>query len=98
MLLGVLDITARLYFERRRPPVHRNAPARSLERTRPWQSALDLFAVNEIKGPIIEFFGKLLPPSPGNERFSRTCSLTLSPKIRSSWPLISFFLRELFAD
>jgi len=40
--------------------------ALSLGRARPWQSALDLFAVSEIKGPIIEFFGKLLPPRPGN--------------------------------
>lgn len=32
---------------------------------------LDLFAVNEIKGPIIEFFGKLLPPRPGSGLFSR---------------------------
>lgn len=32
---------------------------------------LDLFAVNEIKGPIIEFFGKLLPPRPGSGPFPR---------------------------
>lgn len=31
---------------------------------------LDLFAVNEIKGPIIEFFGKLLPLRPGSGLFS----------------------------
>ena len=51
---------------------------------------LDLFAVNEIKGPIIEFLGKLLPLRPGSGLFSHT--RRVSPE---SWPLISLFLTSV---
>lgn len=74
-----------------RTTMHRNAPRTlSLERTRPWQSALDLFAVSEIKGPIIEFFGKLLPLRPGNR----------APRLSErSWPLSpSPFSREFYVN
>lgn len=52
---------------------------------RPWQSALDLFAVNEIKVPIIEFYGKLLLSHPGSPGPFRDTF----PKRFASWPLIS---------